>query len=87
MRKAFILMLGSQHGQADFYRKQINNSGYQKLRISLQKRMGCEASWDEECLGKRLQKTWRKQMQILLTAIHGVSTAGIMDNDFWFHCD
>lgn len=86
-------MLGSQHGQADSYRKEIkpaaekersfgNNSGCQKLRLNLQKRVGREISWDEDGLGRRLKKTWRKQIQALLTAIHGVSTAGIMDNDF-----
>lgn len=35
-----------------------------KFRISLQKRMGCEASQDEDGLGKRLKKTCTCQIQV-----------------------
>lgn len=35
-----------------------------KFRISLQKRMGCEASQDGDGLGKRLKKTWTCQIQV-----------------------
>lgn len=86
-------MLGSQHSQAELYGKEIKPAAEKECSWgSKAQDQPAEKNgpWSILALGMLREKTEENLEETnpaLLTAIHSISTASIMDNDFWFHCD